>query len=157
MCSKSEVDRLNSLGENVWKPYAWTDEHTGNGHMDTQTDTHSVAISTHALTHRKPRQKGTVLPVSWVGNKTGYKQLIHSPVKYRIVLNKRSGRGGMKRTQGLVRSQWNWLPKPLNALGICPENLIEIGQVVPEIWLVKVKSQGRVYSSRHVYSIQYGM
>ena len=77
--------------------------------------------------------------------------------RYRISLNKRAGRGGRKQTPTLVWLQWKWQAQPLNTLALSGEILIEIGFVVVEIWPVKVKSRGRVYSSRHIYIAKYGM
>ena len=37
------------------------------------------------------------------------------------------------------------------------KNMIQIGLVVPEMWPVKVKSRGRVYSSKRIYSAKYGI
>ena len=65
---------------------------------------------------------------------------------YHIVQKKRAGHGGKKQTLGLVRFEL------VNTLGKCPKNLIEIGSVVPEIWLAKVKSRGHVYLGSHIYS-----
>ena len=44
----------------------------------------------------------------------------------------------------------------MNTSNICPDNLSEIESVVPEIWLVKVKSRGLVYLRRRIYSALYG-
>ena len=43
----------------------------------------------------------------------------------------------------------------MDTLPLSAENLIEIGSVVTEIWQDKVKSRGRVYSSRRVYLAKY--
>ncbi len=42
-------------------------------------------------------------------------------------------------------------------LKLSPENFIEIGAVVSEIWPGKVKSQGCICSSSHVYSAKYSI
>ena len=44
----------------------------------------------------------------------------------------------------------------LEYLTLRAENMNEIGLIVFEIWPGKVKSRGRVYSSRHVYWAEYG-
>ena len=67
--------------------------------------------------------------------------------RYYIVPNKRAGREGKKRTLDLVRFRWNLQAQPSNTQGMCPENLIQIGWMVAEIWLVKVTSRGHVYSA----------
>ena len=35
--------------------------------------------------------------------------------------------------------------------------MTQTGSVVPEIWRVKIKSRGRIYSSRRVYLAKYGI
>ena len=75
---------------------------------------------------------------------------------YRISPNKRAGRRGRKRTLNLVSFQWNSQGGLLNSLPLSANNLIRIGSVVSEIWPVKVKSRGRVDSSKHVISAKYG-
>ena len=44
----------------------------------------------------------------------------------------------------------------MNTSPLSAENLIEIDSAISEKWPCKVKSRGRVYSSRHVYSAKYG-
>ena len=44
---------------------------------------------------------------------------------------------------------------PGSTLTLSGENMIQFGLIVPEIWPVKVKSRGHVYSSRHVHLVKY--
>ncbi len=85
-------------------------------------------------------------------------RLIHTnKFHYRISTNKRARRGGRKRTFILVWYWWKSRYGLLNTLTLSGKNMIQIGLVVPEIWSVKVKSWGHVYSSRRVYSAKYGI
>ena len=72
---------------------------------------------------------------------------------YRISLNKCAGRIGRKRTFIIVWFRWNSLHGLLNTSSLNGEKIIQIGLLVSEIWPVKVKSQGRVYSSRRLYNM----
>ena len=64
---------------------------------------------------------------------------------YRISPNKRAGRGGRKHV--LIH---------VNIITISAENFIQIGSVVSEIRPGKLKSRGRVYLGRRIYSAKYG-
>ena len=74
--------------------------------------------------------------------------------KYLISPNERTGRRGRKLT--LVWFQWNLPGGLLHSLTLITEKMIQINQVVSQIWPVNVKSQGANYSSRHVYLSKYG-
>ncbi len=76
---------------------------------------------------------------------------------YRISPNNRTGHRGRKRSLNLVWFQRNSHGGLVNTSTLGAENMIQIGSVVSEIWQVKVKCQGHVYSGRRVYLAKYGI
>ena len=78
-------------------------------------------------------------------------------LRHCISLNKRAGYGGIKWTSILVWLHWNYLGGLQNTWTLSAKNLNEIGLIVFEIWPGKVKSRGRDYSSRRIYSAKYGI